>query len=70
MQKHKERKIRGKIRQQVRWAIDDQNLWDSDIVYEGNFKFNSAKDDKDDTNLLHKKSKVIRPQHRNIEYMD
>ena len=30
------RKLRGKLRQQVRWAIDDETLWDDDLLtYDG-----------------------------------
>ena len=69
MPKNKQRKLRGKIRQQIRWAIEDQNLWDDDLLTFDSFDFKpEAKVDKYEApNQNRKRVKNRPPTHRDFD---
>ena len=68
MPKNKQRKPRGKIRQQIRWAIEDQNLWDDDLLTLDDIDFKPAvKSKSEKSDLTRNKTKLRQPSHRDIE---
>jgi hypothetical protein len=72
MPQYKERKLRGKVRQQIRWAIDDQSMWESEILQRSNFNFDSPKQAQGDDKLIRsrKKDRSDKSKYRNLELMD
>jgi hypothetical protein len=68
MPKNKQRKPRGKIRQQIRWAIEDQELWDDDLLTSDSIDFKpEAKDKHEKSNQNRKKGKNRPPTHRDFD---
>jgi len=68
MSKNKHRKIRGKIRQQIRWVIEDQDLWDDDLLIADELNFKPEPKDKiEQPSRSHQKTKLRQPTHRDVD---
>ena len=64
MPKKAQRKLRGKIRQHVRWAIDDKN-WEDDLLTADEISFNpEIKEKTNRDKRSRKKANLRQPTHR------
>lgn len=68
MPKKKQRKPRGKIRQQIRQVIDDNTFWDDDLLMADDIDYKSEiKDKVEQTRPIRKKRKLHQPTHKDID---